>query len=454
MSGDLPSLLKSGEAARLIPVVAESSKEKRLAATFLAALTAVPAFASALLSSIGQRIGARTKIEVFTEVVLASEDKAVKDRPDGLIVIRSGKKTWSALFEAKIGRNELTAEQVERYAELAKANGIDAVITVSNQFVARPDHHPVKVSRALGKKVGLFHWSWMFILTQAHLLDMEDTIGTADQAYLLREVLRFLSHDSSGIDSFDRMHKEWKDVVRVVQSGGVLKRSGEEVEATVASWHQETRDLCLILSRHLGRNVKLILSRQHQSSPADRLKDDCKHLVESKTLACSLRVPNAAADLDIVADLQTRNLVCKMRLDAPEDKKQTRARVNWLVRQLGKTTDKDVHIRAIWPSKAPDTMAVLSEVREEPSILQTGNVKIAPRAFEVVMVKDLAGKFAGNKTFIEHVESNVLLYYSEVAQYLRAWQPAPPKPRSGEAESVTSAEVASEFEATSTSEGA
>lgn len=429
MPANAPSSLKSGEAAHLIPVVAESSREKRLASTFLAALAAIPDLAGGLLSSIGQRVGSRSRLDAYTEVVFADQPKAVKDRPDGLLVLRTGRKEWSALVETKIGRNELTAEQVERYAELAKANGINAVITVSNQFVARPDHHPVKLPRSLTKKVEVYHWSWMFILTQAYLLDMEEGIENADQAYLLKEVLRFLSHDSSGIDSFDRMNKEWKDVVRAVQSGGVLKKGAEDVEQTVASWHQETRDLCLIMSRHLGRNVKLKLPRQHQHSPNDRLKDDCRHLAENKELTCVLQIPDAAADMEVTANLQTRTLSCSMRLQAPEDRKQTKARVNWLLRQLAKTKDPGIHIRAIWPTKASDTLAPLAEVREDPAVLQTGNPKLAPRALDVVMVKDLAGKFAGSKTFIEHVEANVTLFYDDVGQYLRIWQPAPPKPR-------------------------
>ena len=46
---ELPKNLKIGEVARLIPVVADSSKEQRAASTFLAVLSVVPDFANVQL---------------------------------------------------------------------------------------------------------------------------------------------------------------------------------------------------------------------------------------------------------------------------------------------------------------------------------------------------------------------------------------------------------------------
>lgn len=57
MIGDRPEFLKSGERARLIPVVADGSREKRIASVVLAVMTAVPPFARALIASTGKNIG-------------------------------------------------------------------------------------------------------------------------------------------------------------------------------------------------------------------------------------------------------------------------------------------------------------------------------------------------------------------------------------------------------------
>lgn len=62
------------------------------------------------------------------------------------------------MVEAKIGKGEICSEQIERYLNLAKANGIDAIITLSNQFVARADHYNVNhfTSPPRAKVVKLF----------------------------------------------------------------------------------------------------------------------------------------------------------------------------------------------------------------------------------------------------------------------------------------------------------
>ena len=69
MMADIPVILKSGEIARLIPVIADSRKEQRVTSVFLATLSAVPHLAGALLSSVGQKVSRRTTINSFTEVV-------------------------------------------------------------------------------------------------------------------------------------------------------------------------------------------------------------------------------------------------------------------------------------------------------------------------------------------------------------------------------------------------
>jgi len=161
---DLPSFADYGEVARLFPVVADTSKEQRAASIFLSVISAIPALANALLSQIGQRVGARSSVNTFTEVVLKNGSQTdIKDRPDGLIEISFGKRKWTALVEAKIGRNPLDKDQIERYLRLARDNSIDALITVSNEFAAHPTHHPVQISKNLMRRVSLYHFSWTSI---------------------------------------------------------------------------------------------------------------------------------------------------------------------------------------------------------------------------------------------------------------------------------------------------
>ena len=442
VTDELPDVLKTGERVRLFSVVSEGSREKRAVSALLASLIAIPDLSRELLATVGVRAGPRTQVDVYTEVVFLSEKQNFKDRPDALLVVRTGRQTWSALIEAKIGNAVLHEDQIKRYAELARDHSINAVITITNQFVARTDHHPIKIPRFLTNKVKQFHWSWTFIQTQAYLLDLDGEISDASHAFLLHEFVRFLSHPSTGVARFDAMNKEWRDVVRTVQTGGTLAKTSEAAENTVGRWHQETRDLCLLMSRIVGRPVRLRLSRNHSGSPTERIRDDCRKLAEDKVLSCVIGVPDAASDMSVVVDLQRRTITCSTELKAPEDRARTSARVNWLVRQLGKTTQQDIIVKAKWPGRAPDTQDTLANLRNDPSLLRAPNAKMSPRAFEVIMVRDLAGKFTGSRTFIESVEEAVPAFYEQVGQYLKPWRPAPPKPLTAAVAEETNPSVA------------
>ena len=275
---ELPEFVKSGEVARLIPVIADSRKEQRVTSVFLATLPAVPDFAKVILASVGQRIGNRMQINSFTEVVFKDQAQGVSDRPDGLLILDSGRNSWSALIEAKIGSAQLDSDQVQRYVQLARNNELDAVITISNELAEKPSHVPVNIPKNLLRKVNVFHWSWKFILTEAILLQSRAAISDPDQAFLLREFIRFMSHDSIGVRGFERMPPEWTDVISHLQGGGALKRNSVEIELVAAAWHQEVRDLTLRMSHHLAVSVENKISRIHAANQEQRLKDDCQDL--------------------------------------------------------------------------------------------------------------------------------------------------------------------------------
>ncbi|WP_208977927.1 hypothetical protein, partial [Labrenzia sp. 011] len=110
-----PDYLAQGEPARLFPVLATTSKEGRTTSILLACLSKIDEFASDLLKTIGVPVGKRTSVECWTEVVFRDEKNISMDRPDGLIIVRSGKKEWRYLVEAKVGAAELLPEQIDKY---------------------------------------------------------------------------------------------------------------------------------------------------------------------------------------------------------------------------------------------------------------------------------------------------------------------------------------------------
>ena len=423
---ELDEVLKHARPARLIPTVADSRKEERLVSVFLATLSIVRPFAQQVLELCDTRMGKTSDLLTYTEVEFLGSDESGKDRPDGLLTLSTRNVRWTALVEAKIDKIELGNEQIQRYGEIAREYGIDAVITLSNQLAPLPSHVPYAVPKKLSNRVRFFHISWISVLTQALLLLRDAEELNAEQTFILEEMTRYFDDDSSGIRRFDQMNSEWRSLVLGIQRRQPFKRSSSEIANTVGSWHQEERDLCLILSRRIGEHVAIRLSRKHQADPELRHRDDCDSLVASQELRCAFNVPNAASDLEVTVNLERRTISCMMKLNAPSDRKRATARTNWLVRQLREVKGEDVIINAIWPGRAPLTQKSLSEIREDPKCLESGRPGATPTSFEVVMVKDLAGRFSGPRNFIEDLEDLVPEFYDRIGQNLRPWTPPPP----------------------------
>ena len=426
MADDLPEKLESGEPARLFPVLAETSKEGRALSVLLACVANVDDLGRTLLSTLGQRLGARARVKAFTEVVLENAPEGVSGRPDGMIIIEVGRRSWSALIEAKVRRSRLDPDQVQTYLRLAKANGVDAVVTISNDFTAVPHHHPLRVSR-LPKGVGLFHWSWTSILTYAKVLLAAKEVEDREQLFLLAELVRFLDHPSTGVLRFDRMGGDWRNIVTSVVAGTQLARTSDAVVDTVASWHQECRDLALKLTELVNANVAIRLPIAHRTDPRRRVVDEAATFCNTGTLAVEFNVPAAASPMRVQADLRTRSIQVSMNIRAPDDRKSPRARTNWLLRQLVGSDTKDLHIRALWLGRRTATMDTLEVVRADPDAIRVENSALSPRAFEVILLRDAGARFSGTRTFVDELETSVLRFYAEVGQRLKAWQPSAPR---------------------------
>ena len=427
----LPDFLTRGEPARLFPVIADTSREQRILSIFLAVLTQVPNLAQEILGTVGVRIGKRTRISAFTEVALKN-DADNSGRPDGLLVVETGRSTWSALVEAKIGRSELDAPQVEGYLKLARANNIDAVITVSNNFVARPDHSPLAGStpriKQLTGKVDLFHWSWASIATCSEVLGYQGVIENSEQQTLVNELNRYFKHSSTGVERFTQMGSEWRNVVQIAASGAPLRKNTPGIEEVVGSWFAEERDLCLHMTSALGRLVSSRIERRHINDPKARLEQGVSGLAGTQVLTSNLRIPDCASDIVIKADLARRTISVSMAVKAPTDRKSTRARINWLLRML-KHDDGRLRVHAYWPGRAAATSEDVKLLREEPGRIQADNASLLPQSFEVVLTEDPGGRrFAGQRTFIEDLERVVPEFYRLVGATLKAWQPPPPQP--------------------------
>ena len=444
MSSEIISQLISGQLARLIPTVADSKKEERATSTLLASFMVVPSFAMSVLSDAGASIGKRSKITCYTEVVFKSPDKGRGPRPDGLIVINTGSKTWTALIESKIGKSELTNEQVEEYLLLAKQHKINAVITISNQFATTPTHHPLSISKAKTRSVELYHFSWLSLKSKAILLSGEKGVEDPEQAYILSELVRYLDHESSGITSLTRMPTQWKELCSAVQNGVTLNKNVDYLTDSVSGWHQLLRHLSLNLSMKIEQPVDVIISRQRKKNSDLNFSEDCNYLAKESSLKAEFNIPNAASRLALSADVLRRVINISMTLEAPKDKSRATASINWLTRQLKGTTHANLSIRAYWPKRIPETMESLEAVLENPAILIPPNVKELPTYLEVVRVVDLGARFKGSKNFVEDVSKFFPEFYHDAGQLLTKWVAQAPKIKEKVPEETSIPEVLSD----------
>ncbi len=422
-----PDYLIRGEAARLFPVLSTTSKEGRTASVFLACLSKIDELATVLMSSVGKHMGKRSQLEAYTEVVFRADKSDVQDRPDGLIVIKNGSNQWRALVEAKVGRAQLTAQQIEKYRVIAKNNGVDCVITISNQFAATAMNHPVAEVRKSRSKVPVFHWSWMFILTTTDLLLNKNEIPNEDQNLLLDELRRFLRHESAGIKGFERMPQEWGELNRLISAGGKIPLKSPETAAVIEAWHQETKDLSLILNRQTETSVHEKIARKHIRDPAGRDRDEIRELSEQNQLHTVLHIPNAAAPLDVIADLSRRTIDVGMTLRAPEDRVSSRARLNWLLRQVKSEHPEDIIIRLNWPGSSSMTQYSIVDLNQDPGLCHQGKEGLQVKSFHIFMSRRIGAKFTQQSNFIRELEDLVPLFYREIGQNFAEWRMPAPK---------------------------
>jgi len=426
MASQLEGIIALSHQARLIPVVADSKKEERATSILLAAFSIVPTFAHEILAETGARIGKRSEIKCFTEVTFPIQGSGCKARPDGLIVIAQGNKTWSALVESKIGSSDLTSEQVETYLDIAKANGIDAVITISNQYASDPQHHPVKVSKVKTRSVGLFHFSWTSILSRAYVISESKAIDDPEQAFIMQEVVRYYSHDSSGVSAFTKLHGDWKSACETIHNQGSLTKTSDIVQNSASSWIQLGKYLSLKLSMLTQSTVNVVLSRRWKNSYADYFSDTCDQLIKTQSLTAQLNIPNTASPISIHADFTRRTITFCMTVKPPQDISRPTAALNWLTRQFKGKDQDNILVRANWGRNVIMT-SPLDVCTTCPDMIIPSGAKSLPASLDVAIILELNARFKGTKTLVDEIERHLPDYYEKVGRHLTKWTPKPPK---------------------------
>ncbi|CAA9215282.1 MAG: FIG00817171: hypothetical protein [uncultured Acidimicrobiales bacterium] len=431
---------ESWHRARLIPtsgISGAEEQERRATSALLAVLPAVREFGRSILTPLGAPAGT---IETFIEVPFQLGDRRLY--PDGLIRVSRGQRSWTALVEVKTGSNQLDAEQLESYLEIARENGFNALITISNEIPAMAGTHPTAIDKRKLKKVALHHFPWTQILTEAVVQKVHRGVADPDQAWILGELIRYLEHARSGALEFEDMGGSWTGVRDAVVAGTL--RANDKGAAEVASrWDQLMRYACLRLGKQLGVEVQPVLSRKELADPTVRAQALLDSLASRGALDGSLRIPNAVGPITLTADLRAGRVSAAVDIDAPREGKQ-QTRVNWLVRQL-KTAPESLRMDCFTlHARGASTSELLKVVRDSPAAL-VQDPKREIRTFSLVLSAPMGTKRGqGRGSFVTSVLDLLNTFYEEVVQAIKPWSAAPPRLRPttpGEPEPVVPALV-------------
>jgi hypothetical protein len=368
------------------------------------------------------------RLSAFIEVEFAVGEN--KLRPDGLIRVVLGQRTWTALVEVKTGRNELKAGQIESYLDLARRQKFDAVLTISNELVTTPGEHPVKIPKQKTQCVDLHHLSWSQIRTEALMAQANKAVSDPDQAWILAEFIRYLEHSRSGAIDFDDMGPSWVKVREGARTG-TLHPQDKGVAEVADRFGHLISFAAMQLSRELSVEVSPALTPAHLHDPAGYRQQAASGLAATSRVHGSLRIPAAVAPIKITADLCAGLLHCAVTVPAPKVGRPV-TRVNWLARQL-KDAPAGLCIEAIaaW-QHGKGTVKTLAAVRADPSVL-AGDPRHELRAFTLSLTSNAGtARGQGHGSFVKSVLEAVDMFYADIVQRIKPWVPAPPKVREEE----------------------
>jgi hypothetical protein len=411
-------------AARLIPtsgINGAQEQERRATSALLAVMSSVKEFGRALLTPLGAPAG---KVEAFIEVPFQLGDRRVI--PDGLVRVSRGSRVWVALVEVKTGSNQLDGSQLEDYLDVAREQGFNVVLTVSNEISSMVGSHPTSVDKRKLKKVVLHHLSWTQVLTRAVVQKDHQGVSDPDQAWILGELIRYLEHPRSGAMEFESMGASWVAVRDSVQAR-TLRPTDKGAAEVAGRWDQLISYAGLRLGRQLGVDVSPTLSRKELADPASRVSSLLARLAADGVLDGGLSIPNAVGPIGVVADIRSGSVTAFVDIEAPKEGRPT-TRVNWLVRQLKDAPDS-LRIDCFALHARTSTSDLLKTVRENPSGL-IADPKREIRSFRVAQSAQMGSKSGqGRGSFISSVLDLVDGFYRSTVQNLKPWAATPPKLR-------------------------
>lgn len=422
---DFDSFIQNGQIivqpARLIPTH-KTGDEMALTSIFLSTVKLVKEYRDSLFKEI--KLSRSGKAYYYTE---ASFPDINDNRIDGLIiVVIKGVIADAVFFEMKNKTNKIDKKQIEGYLDISKKLRVNKLVTISNEFVSDPTHSPIKVKTP--KSISLLHFSWTYLITKGQLLlfKNEHNIEDNDQVEIMDEALYYFENPISGTSGYTQMKPGWKKLAENIRAQTPLKQSDEGIEDAVLSWHEEGKDIALLMSRKLGVLVK------PSSKTADSLKKDVKKVIKDNYMSELLSIKNAVSDIKITAEFERRVVSMSIKITPPLDK-GNKARITWISKQLENCKKKAEELfqkieNEIWiEANIKFAKANIKVKLSELNTLQELTAGKEIQEYHILLIKSFGANFASNKKFIVLIENMILEYYEVIVQHVSTWSRPTPK---------------------------
>ena len=407
--------------ANLIPTI-KVGDEMALTSIFLSTIRLVKEFRNTVFKDL--KFPRSGKNFFFTEVSFPDH---FEGRIDGMVVnVSSGKIKDVVFFEMKNGNDKHNSEQLDKYIKLSRELKVDKLVTISNEFVSDVNESPVEKLR-VPKNFNLYHLSWTYILTVAHILlfDNDDNIDDDDQVEIMKEVVKYLESDKSGVAGHTSMCKDWNEISDKLFKNEKVLASDAKVKEVVSSWHQKEKDLALMLSRVLGARIK---SSKKLKTTTD---SDVKKLLKDYFLKGSLDIKNAVSNLDIKLDFIRRTVTMSVTVTPPADKSNN-SKVSFLFKQLEKCKKKegDLYERVIQNVLIEPNFKFLKS-QTNYSLIDLRNENFRGyndiQQFYINYTINLKSSFSSRTKFVKEIDNMALKFYESLVQHLSNWKKPPPK---------------------------
>ncbi len=399
--------------ARLFPN-GNTDNEVVTTSIFLASLSAVKEYREELISKIGvKKLSSRNaELRAYTEL----DNSKTGDRPDGLLVITSGKHNpiieWACFVESKVRDNEIIAEQIERYADFAREIGINDIITISNRMVTNPTDSPIKLKK---RSFNLYHWSWEYLKVSASRILRTNQINDEDHIFILKELRRYFDSHKN-LKSFQNMGQTWKESVLKVHSYTAEQKITDDIlENIVRSYQQEEKDISLQLTDKSNFHIELLVKD-------DRCDEISKMLQQSKIITSIYMINGDKKNtFSIEVDFLRQKIKCIASFVILKGKAQ--AQTSALIKMLEDIgAGSHIIINAIYPrKKSTNNNISLTQLIDERSQSEFYSILNKDFGDEVktfeIKTEDLLGKdFYSVKNFIVKIETIAHRFLTQVME--------------------------------------